>query len=201
MFKNTLLCVLVFILILSLFSGYGSYAFGQEKKESILKRLELLEKLVNDQTSQIGALQKENKELKEKLECFTFGIPHSDKKPGVFKMRFPDDSSCIKSITNGIELRVYSVFELFSAYYNYKIISSNGTNVGIGFQKLEEIQEKLHVNGTIKATKVNTGDINFEKEGKLLWRMFEEEDGLYLQNMKNNKIYKISIIPYIGSSK
>jgi hypothetical protein len=42
----------------------------------------------------------------------------------------------------------------------------------------------LHVVGKVKAQAFDTGDITFRKEGEALWRMFEDEDGLYLESLK-----------------
>jgi len=37
---------------------------------------------------------------------------------------------------------------------------------------------------------VVTGDITFQKNNESLWRMYEDEDGLYLENLKTGKIYR-----------
>lgn len=34
------------------------------------------------------------------------------------------------------------------------------------------------------------GDIVFHKNNKKLWRMFEDEEGLYLENLKTGKVYR-----------
>jgi len=41
----------------------------------------------------------------------------------------------------------------------------------------------------VQAYGYNTGDIIFQKDGKKLWRMFEDEAGLYLENLNTGKIY------------
>ena len=51
--------------------------------------------------------------------------------------------------------------------------------------------EKLDVEGNVEAFEFITGDIVFQKDGEKLWRMFEEEDGLYLENLKTSKTSKI----------
>jgi hypothetical protein len=65
-------------------------------------------------------------------------------------------------------------------------ITSTG-NVGIG---TTTPTEKLDVEGNIKAWGFITGDITFQKDGKKLWKIFEDEDGLYIENLKTGKIYK-----------
>ena len=67
-------------------------------------------------------------------------------------------------------------------------ILGNG-NVGIG---TAGPQEKLQVNGKIKAKEFITGDIIFtdKSSGKVLWRMFEDEEGLYLESAKTKKVYR-----------
>jgi len=45
----------------------------------------------------------------------------------------------------------------------------------------------------------HTGDIFLQKDGKKLWRMFEDEDGLYLENLKTGKIYSFVLKESEGS--
>jgi len=42
----------------------------------------------------------------------------------------------------------------------------------------------------IRAKDIVTGDITFQKDGKSLWRMFEDENGLYVESLKTGKKYK-----------
>ena len=49
---------------------------------------------------------------------------------------------------------------------------------------------ELDVEGDIQAKAYHTGDIYFKKDGRELWRMFEDENGLYLESLLNNKVYK-----------
>ena len=51
---------------------------------------------------------------------------------------------------------------------------------------------KLDVEGKIQATVFDTGDITFRSQetNQILWRMFEDEDGLYLESAKTGKVYK-----------
>ena len=58
--------------------------------------------------------------------------------------------------------------------------------------------EKLHVNEYVKAKGYKTGDIIFEKDGNSLWRMFEHEDGLYLERLKTGKVYRF-VLQEVGN--
>jgi len=64
------------------------------------------------------------------------------------------------------------------------VIKGNG-NVGIG---TKSPSEKLEVNGNIK-----TGDIFFEKDGETLWQLFEDENGLYLKQLKTGKTFRLML--------
>ena len=66
------------------------------------------------------------------------------------------------------------------------VIDSPG-NVGIG---TTSPVYKLDVEGYVQAHGYYTGDIVFQKDKQKLWRMFEDEDGLYLENLKTGKIYR-----------
>jgi hypothetical protein len=48
---------------------------------------------------------------------------------------------------------------------------------------------KLDVEGTVQAHAFDTGDITFRKDSQILWRMFEDEKGLYLEKVKTGKVY------------
>ncbi len=60
-------------------------------------------------------------------------------------------------------------------------------NVGI---KTTEPEHELDVEGYVQAQGYYTGDITFQKDGQPLWRMFEDEEGLYLENLKSGKVYR-----------
>jgi hypothetical protein len=62
-----------------------------------------------------------------------------------------------------------------------------GSNVSSG---TTEPSEKLDVAGKVKAQEFITGDITFQKDGQKLWRMFEDEKGLYLENISTGKVYR-----------
>jgi hypothetical protein len=60
--------------------------------------------------------------------------------------------------------------------------------VGIG---TDNPQYLLDVEGAAQATVWYTGDIIFQKNKEKIWRLYEKEDGLYLENLKTGKKYKI----------
>ncbi|MEW6609281.1 MAG: hypothetical protein AB1414_17865 [bacterium] len=49
---------------------------------------------------------------------------------------------------------------------------------------------KLDVEGDVQAHAYHTGDIFFQRDGQNLWRMFEDENGLYLESLKTGKVYR-----------
>jgi hypothetical protein len=66
------------------------------------------------------------------------------------------------------------------------VLDNNG-NVGIG---TTEPIYKLDVEGYVQAHGYYTGDIVFQKDGKALWRMFENEKGLYLEDLSTGEVYR-----------
>lgn len=71
-------------------------------------------------------------------------------------------------------------------------------NVGIGTMNPTQ---KLEVEGNVEAWGYITGDVTFQKDGEKLWRMFEEEDGLYLENLKTGKTSRVFLEEDIISLK
>ena len=70
---------------------------------------------------------------------------------------------------------------------NVVLQSNSSGNVGIG---TTSPQEKLDVEGNVQAYAFNVGDIFFQKDKEKLWRMYEDEEGLYIENLKTGKVYK-----------
>jgi hypothetical protein len=50
---------------------------------------------------------------------------------------------------------------------------------------------KLDVSGRIRAHAFDVGDIIFRKEGEALWRMFEDEDGLHLEELRTGLVSRV----------
>jgi hypothetical protein len=67
------------------------------------------------------------------------------------------------------------------------VMSIMGGKVGIG---TTSPAYSLDVQGYVQALGYYTGDIFFQKDGKQLWRMYENENGLYAQNLITGKTYK-----------
>ncbi|MEW6609283.1 MAG: hypothetical protein AB1414_17875 [bacterium] len=68
-----------------------------------------------------------------------------------------------------------------------KFVIRGDGNVGIGTTMPNY---KLDVEGYVQAHGYYTGDITFQKDGHQLWRMFEDEEGLYLESLKTGKVYR-----------
>lgn len=73
---------------------------------------------------------------------------------------------------------------------------------------LQPVRLKMDVDGKIRATEMLadymiagqflTGDIKFHKDGRLLWRMYEEETGLYVENALTGEISRVFFDRDIG---
>ena len=67
---------------------------------------------------------------------------------------------------------------------------AEGGKLGIG---TTTPTERIEVVGAIKASEFKTGDITFNKDGKPVWRMFEDENGLYVESLTTGKIYSVML--------
>ncbi len=68
-------------------------------------------------------------------------------------------------------------------------------NMGIG---TAVPAQKLHVAGYVLAKGYYTGDLFFQKDGRTLWRMFEDEAGLYVESQTTGKKYNV-VLQEVGS--
>ena len=60
--------------------------------------------------------------------------------------------------------------------------------------------EVLEVNGNVRADQFLTGDIVFHKGDKPVWRMYEDEKGLYVQSLTTDKNYAL-VFEELGKEK
>jgi len=92
--------------------------------------------------------------------------------------------------TGGTEFQTGSGASHTLSWYTNSVlrmmVNSQG-NVGIG---TKSPTEKLEVAGNVKATAFSTGDITFNKGDKPVWRMYEDENGLYLESLITGKRYR-----------
>ncbi|MCD6572749.1 MAG: hypothetical protein J7K95_01475, partial [Thermoplasmata archaeon] len=70
---------------------------------------------------------------------------------------------------------------------NMLFVDASTDRVGIG---TSAPAYTLDVEGDIQAHAYHTGDIFFQKSGKDIWRMFEDENGLYVENLETGKVYR-----------
>lgn len=89
------------------------------------------------------------------------------------------------------KLATDSAFTLNSGGNDIIVIKDN--KVGIG---TSTPQYKLDIEGEVRArafysSLLYSSDIIFQKDGRPLWRMYEKEDGIYLENLITGKVYKI----------
>jgi hypothetical protein len=168
----------------------GNFAWAQEKQkqESILERLIKLEKELQQTKQELQQVKQEKQALenrianletsKEELAANKIVLDNG----GIPTARLYTDSvSTNGGVLDLIDRASKNVkIHLSANPYNTSSYFNNG-NVGIG---TSTPQATLHVIGQIK-----TNDLLFEKDGTTLWRMFEDETGLFLQNVKTSKVY------------
>jgi len=65
---------------------------------------------------------------------------------------------------------------------------AEGGKLGIG---TTNPTERIEVVGAIKASEFKTGDITFNDNGKPVWRMFEDENGLYVESLTTGRNYRV----------
>jgi hypothetical protein len=92
----------------------------------------------------------------------------------------------IQNSNSTLEFTAWSPY--WSEFTTWMQIDRDG-NVGLG--DLPGAPEyRLDVEGYVQAHGYYTGDIIFQKDDRKLWRMFEDEDGLYLESLKTGKVYR-----------
>jgi len=184
--------------------------------DSLVKLLECFQRGLDSQQKQIAKLEEENQVLQQKTDAFSvssegnIGVSVTNPKA---KLHIQGDengnSLLLTRNTAGPYMRFKDgakVAEIqFSAqgnYYNNPLLFiQNGgagflgrvsinANVGIG---TTTPSEKLQVNGNVKATAFKTGDIFFEKNGETLWQMFQDENGLYVKQIKTGKTFRLML--------
>lgn len=70
------------------------------------------------------------------------------------------------------------------------VVYQSGSSIGIG---TTNPAYRLDVEGGVQAKAYYAGDIFFQKDGRKLWRMFEDEAGLYVEHLESGNVY--SLVP------
>ena len=114
----------------------------------------------------------------------TEGIRITNYNAGKEYMRFTSSGIIANELGRGdIDFRIEG-----GANANLFFVDASTDRVGIG---TNNPQYKLDVEGYVQAHGYYTGDIFFQKDGKKLWRMFEDENGLYVENIQTGEIYSL----------
>jgi hypothetical protein len=68
------------------------------------------------------------------------------------------------------------------------VVYQSGSSIGIG---TTNPAYRLDVEGGVQAKAYYAGDIFFQKDGRKLWRMFEDETGLHVEQLESGKVYSL----------
>jgi len=90
----------------------------------------------------------------------------------------------------------FSIYDQTAGEQRITITPSGNVGMGTMYPSHE-----LDVEGYIQAHGYYTGDIVFQKDGQKLWRMFEDEEGLYVENIKTKKVSKVFLEDDLASVK
>jgi hypothetical protein len=77
----------------------------------------------------------------------------------------------------------------------------NRNRVYIGMKPNGNSSYKLQVGGSVKAASFDTGDIVFNKGSKPVWRMYEDEDGLYVESLTTGRHFRVALEPIKDTPK
>jgi hypothetical protein len=188
-----------------------------EVLECLQKGLDTLTAKTEKQQKRIAELEKENEALRQKTDAISVSgsnVGIGTKNPGA-KLEVHGQGAKILIQADTVNQDNYAgiIFDEGDGGRHFeiradgvsgagsgrlRIIPKSGSevvilrtgNVGIG---TTAPSEKLEVAGNIKATAFKTGDIFFEKDGETLWQMFEDENGLYLKQIKTGKTYRLML--------
>jgi hypothetical protein len=109
----------------------------------------------------------------------------------ISKLGLSEENSNVQKAIEAIDTNVDSVATDGTWGKNETSIYYNNGNVGIG---TISPNYTLDVEGAVSARDgFVAGDITFQKNGEKLWRMYEDENGLYLESLKTGQKYIIML--------
>lgn len=103
------------------------------------------------------------------------------------------NSSAISSLSNSAEVSAYFVGGYDSGKSEYVGRIGMGTGGSDPAYLLTVNGDAWFKGGEVKAANFVTGDIVLEKNGQNLWRIFEEEDGIFVESLKTGKTYRFNL--------